>query len=165
MLFTDGKTIDFLSKKFQCTKLTIIRNIKKSLGESKYKELIHKNKFLKNPFLEVDNETQKNSFSKNTKEKNLSSNKLKDEEFFIEETFLEIATLNCEIENVPRKELSSVPISEVDFPKMVYMIVDNKIELKTKFLKDYPDWQFLPTEDLNRKLQNLHFWYLDIEKN
>ena len=52
MLFTDGKTIDFLSKKFQCTKLTIIRNIKKSLGELKYKELIHKNKFLiKNPFL------------------------------------------------------------------------------------------------------------------
>ena len=158
MLFTDGKTIDFLSKKFQCTKLTIIRNIKKSLGESKYKELIHKNNFLiKNPFLEVDNETQKNSFNKNTKEKNLSSNKLKDEEFFIEETFLEIAPLNCEIENVPRKELSSVPISEVDFPKMVYMIVDNKIELKTKFLKDYPDWQFLPTEDLNRKTIEIYF--------
>ena len=96
MLFTEGKTIDFLSKKFQCTKLTIIRNIKKSLGESKYKELIHKNKFLiKNSFLEVDNETQKNSFSKNTKEKNLSSNKLNDEEFFNEETFLEIAPLNC----------------------------------------------------------------------
>ena len=158
MLFTDGKTIDFLSEKFQCTNLTIIRNIKKSLGESRYKELTHKNKFLiKNPFQEVDNESKKNSFSNSTNENNLSNNKLKDEEFFIEETFLEIAPLNCEIENIPRKELSSVPISEVDFPKMVYMIVDNKIELKTKFLKDYPDWQFLPTEDLNRKTIEIYF--------
>ena len=158
MFFTDGETIDSLSEKFQCTKLTIIRNIKKSIGESKYKELNHKNKFLiKNPFQEVDNESKKNSFSNSTNENNLSNNKLKDEEFFIEETFLEIAPLNCEIENIPRKELSSVPISEVDFPKMVYMIVDNKIELKTKFLKDYPDWQFLPTEDLNRKTIEIYF--------
>ena len=44
-----------------------------------------------------------------------------------------------------------MPISEIDFPKIVYMIVDNKIELKTKYLKDYPDWQFLPNDDLNRK--------------
>ena len=44
-----------------------------------------------------------------------------------------------------------MPISEIDFPKIVYMIVDNKIELKTKYLKDYPDWQFLPIDDLNRK--------------
>ena len=44
-----------------------------------------------------------------------------------------------------------MPISEIDFPKIVYMIVDNKIELKTKCLKDYPDWQFLPLDDLKRK--------------
>ena len=156
--FTDGKTIDFLSEKFKCTKLTIIRNIKKNLGESKYKELIHKNKFLiENSNLVVDNESKENSFSKNPKEKKLSNHRLKDEEFYPEETFLEIAPLNCEIENVPRKELSSVPISEIDFPKMVYMIIDNKIELKIKSLKDYPDWQFLPIEDLNRKNIEIYF--------
>ena len=31
------------------------------------------------------------------------------------------------------------------------MIVNNKIELETKLLKDYPDWQFLAEEELNRK--------------
>ena len=38
--FTNGKTIDELSKKFNCTKLTISRNLKKILGEKKYNELI-----------------------------------------------------------------------------------------------------------------------------
>ena len=31
------------------------------------------------------------------------------------------------------------------------MIVDKKIELEIKYLKDYPDWQFLSQEELNRK--------------
>jgi len=31
------------------------------------------------------------------------------------------------------------------------MIVDKKIELEIKYLKDYPDWQFLSKDDLNRK--------------
>ena len=39
--FTEGKNIDELSNKFNCTKLTITRNLKKNLGEKKYKELIN----------------------------------------------------------------------------------------------------------------------------
>ena len=31
------------------------------------------------------------------------------------------------------------------------MIVNKSIELETKFLKEYPDWQFLSKEELNRK--------------
>ena len=31
------------------------------------------------------------------------------------------------------------------------MLVDKKIELETKYLKEYPDWQFLSQEELNRK--------------
>ena len=31
------------------------------------------------------------------------------------------------------------------------MIVDKKIELEIKLLKDYPEWEFLPNDDLNRK--------------
>ena len=37
------------------------------------------------------------------------------------------------------------------------MIVDKKIELETKFLRDYPDWQFLSQEELNRKTIEIHF--------
>ena len=31
------------------------------------------------------------------------------------------------------------------------MIVDKKIELEIKLLKDFPEWQFLPQDDLRRK--------------
>ena len=31
------------------------------------------------------------------------------------------------------------------------MIVDKNIELETKYLKDYPDWDFLSQDELNRK--------------
>ena len=48
----------------------------------------------------------------------------------------------------------------MDFPKIVYMVVDNKIELETKLLKDYPEWHFLSTNDLNRKTIEI---YLDIK--
>jgi hypothetical protein len=40
------------------------------------------------------------------------------------------------------------------------MIVDKKIELETKYLKEYPDWQFLSQEELNRKTIEI---YLDLK--
>ena len=52
--------------------------------------------------------------------------------------------------------MASVPLDEIEFPKVVYMIVDKNIELETKLLKDYPEWDFLPREDLNRKILVLH---------
>ena len=58
------------------------------------------------------------------------------------DSFFEIAPLDYEIDNSSRKELSSVSLSEVDFPKVVYMIVDKKIELEIKLLKDFPEWEF-----------------------
>ena len=40
--FKDGETIENLSKEFKCTNSTIIRNLKKDLGETIYKELAKK---------------------------------------------------------------------------------------------------------------------------
>ena len=148
--FIDGKNIDFLSEKFECTKLTIVRNLKKNLGEKSYKELLESRNISKeDSHLEINNELRKNSSI--NKSKNTNEDESIEDYSTDSSTFFEIAPLDYEIENSPRKELSSVPISEIDFPKIVYMIVDNKIELKTKYLKDYPDWQFLPNDDLNRK--------------
>ena len=74
------------------------------------------------------------------------------EQNFLEPSpFIEITPLNLEIESSPQKDLSSIPISEIDFPKTVFMVVDKKIELEIKYLKDYPNWQFLSDEELNRK--------------
>ena len=56
--FTNGKTIEFLSQTFSCTKLTIIRNLKTSLGESTYKELLN-NKVAKSDFLNEESQNTK----------------------------------------------------------------------------------------------------------
>tara|TARA_B100000989_G_C19429410_1_gene422344 strand:+ start:321 stop:857 length:537 start_codon:yes stop_codon:yes gene_type:complete len=71
--------------------------------------------------------------------------------------FIEIAPIDFEIENSSRKELSSIPIDQIEFPKIVYMIVDKNIEIEIKLLKDYPNWEFLPNEDLNRKTIEIFF--------
>ena len=162
--FTMGEKIESLSKKFECTNPTIIRNLKKNLGELKYFELIKKNKISGehlnqiipldnngiNKEINIDNE-QNISKTKESHDKSIN------DETYLNSTFFEIPPLNLEIENVPRKEISSIPISDIDFPKIVYMIVDKKIELEVKFLKDYPEWQFLPASDLDRKTIQIFF--------
>ena len=163
--FKDGEAIDDLSQEFKCTNLTIIRNLKKELGEKTYKELAQKikNSLKKNNINEnsnIDNsntdsklETSNNNFKEN---RNLIKIDNESNPPIISE-FIEIAPLDYEIENIPRKELSSVPIGEIEFPKIVYMIVNKNIELEIKLLKDYPEWEFLPNEDLKRKTIEIYF--------
>lgn len=160
--FSDGKTIDELSKEFKFTKLTISRNLKKFYGEKTYKELFDKNKLLKN-----SSSTFKNDFiSLNDKETSFEANNdvisknndLKDKinnHYYVSE-FMEITPLDYEIDNVKQKDLSSIPLSEFDFPKIVYIIVCEKIELVIKLLKDYPEWQFLSQDDLKRKTLQIY---------
>ena len=42
--FKSGTAIDVLSQKYNCTNSTIIRNLKKDLGELKYKEFVDNSK-------------------------------------------------------------------------------------------------------------------------
>ena len=161
--FEDGSNIDFLSQQFDCNKMTIIRNLKKNLGELKYKELFNKNKSLKgkaktnnktNDLLKIkfdDADLTKNSNGPIVSNENIVTSN------FAPNDFLEIAPLDYKIDNSSRKELSSVPISDVDLPKVVYMVVDKKIELEIKLLKDFPEWDFLPQNDLNRKTIEIFF--------
>ena len=163
--FKNGKTIEALSKDFNCTNLTITRNLKKNLGESLYKELVGKNKNINksNTFFEEDNNIKNNyalenkiSNNESIDNKSLDANQSEDNSLSSTE-FIEISPLNFEIENVPRKELSSIPLKEIDFPETVYMIVDKNIELEIKLLKDYPEWEFLPNEDLERKTIEIYY--------
>ncbi len=149
-LFSVGKTIDELSKQFNCTKLTISRNLKKKLSENKYQELVFKGQSLN----QSSGDKQSVSFENNNELNQTSNNENSSNEerdSFPITPFMELTPLNCQIENETQKELSSEHISEIEFPKIVYMIVDKKIELETKYLKDYPEWQFLAKEELNRK--------------
>ena len=146
--FTIGKTIEELSEEFKCTKLTISRNLKKYLGEKKFKELFDLNKSSIPQALEIKKNIS--DFDKTNSDSQNVESSFASESFPIN-PFIVITPLNYEIDNSPQKDLSSVPISEVEFPKNVYIIVDKKIELQIKYLKDYPDWQFLSKDELNRK--------------
>ena len=151
-----------MTEEFNSTKSTIIRNLKKNLGNEKYKEIINQSKINSQP---IDNDQVENPFlEKNNlpKEKyiDIPSNEYLEEGLTPLNVFTEITPLNYEIENNDQKDLSSVPISDVDFPQIVYMIVDKKIELEIKYLKEYPEWQFLSPDDLKRKTIEI---YIDLK--
>ena len=161
--FKNGASIEDLSNNFDCTNSTIIRNLKKSLGETLYKELIEKSKnsllvnnsneiLRKNKaHLAIDSSNNDLAENKNANESEIKSNP------YLNSEFVEISPLNIEIENTPRKEYSSISIKEIEFPKIVYMIVSKNIELEIKLLSDYPQWEFLPNEDLKRKTIEIYF--------
>ena len=147
-LFALGKSVDDLSKKFNFSKSTISRNLKNNLGQKKYKELIIKSKSTNIKQVEIEN-IKSDKKDKTINEKNLHEDYR--EKMSTESQFVEIAPLNCEIDNSLQKDLSSVPISDVTFPKTIYMIVHKGVELEIKYLKDYPKWQFLSEDELKRK--------------
>lgn len=156
--FIEGKTVDDLSKIFKCTNLTICRNLKKILGEKKYKEIINKNNKQEKYSKIEETITIDSKEAKLKKEISLESSSyettfsnLINENEIISNSFFEIPPLDYEIDNKKQKDLSSTPLSEVKFPDVVYMIVDKKIELEIKHLKDYPSWEFLSNDELNRK--------------
>ena len=166
--FSRGEKIDYLAEKFACTKLTITRNLKNFFGESKFKDLLLKSKSNKE-FIE-QNKQLKNKILKNQGDQDITNTKTINKDILFETKqendlssiteFMEIPLLNEEIDNVPRKDLSSISIADMDFPNVVYMIVDKKIELEIKPLGNFPEWQFLPEEDLNRKTIKI---YLDMK--
>ena len=142
--FKDGKTIDQLSAIFNFTKATITRHLKKEISINEYDQLVsqHKQKIASDLDSTEETRIEQTSIQDNTNE-NLSKDK--------ELSFIEIAPLNFDLDNLEQKDFSSIPLSNVSFPKVVYMIVDKKIELDIKFLGDYPEWEFLSENELSRK--------------
>lgn len=136
--FRSGMLINNLAKSYGYTKATINKYLKKNINESEYK-LIAKG--------QINYEKLAND---NLIIKNQESGNFKDD-------FYELEPIDFQIDEEKQKDLSSVPLNTIDFPQIVYMIVDKNIELETKFLRDYPAWQFLPEEDLNRKTIEIYF--------
>ncbi len=156
--FTQGKALDQLAKEFNCARSTIVRNLKKHLGEDLYKKITPKAQKI-NKVIEFkninDTYVDPNIFDeKNSNNSDLIKN---EDDLSPISQFTEITPLNFDIDNTLQKDLSSIPISEVNLPNNVYMIVDKKIELEIKYLRDYPDWQFLSKEELDRKTIEIFF--------
>ena len=157
--FLDNQSIDNLSEKFNCSKTTIIRNLKKSLGEKKYKEILNR----LNPTLNIKDEKLAKNENQETYEINkvhhtsTSVGRSNEDKINSFDSFIEITPLNHDFEDLSQKDISSIPLSEIKLPNLVFLIVKKEIELVTKYLKDYPEWQFLPQNDLKRKTIEIHF--------
>jgi len=149
--FSIGISIEELSIKYGCTKLTISRNLKKFLGEDRFEKLKKKESSILST-AEIISDQALNK--RNLPEDQGIVDQLISPEVTVNLTnpeFIELTPLDYEIDNSIQKDISSIPLSKVDFPKEVFMIVNKNIELEIKVLRDYPDWHFLPDDDLNRK--------------
>tara|TARA_B100000524_G_C23596343_1_gene350943 strand:+ start:207 stop:848 length:642 start_codon:yes stop_codon:yes gene_type:complete len=143
-LFINGEKILDISEKFNFSKITITRHLKKNFSDEEFNKI---KKNIQRKELDVDISNQLNS---NNTDIEKDSEELNFKKSLLDPSFIEITPLDYEIDNVPQKDLSSIPLTEVKLPKIAYMIVDNKIELQTKLLRDYPEWKFLSEDELNR---------------
>ena len=152
--FIDGLSIKDISKEFNFSAITIGKQLKNILGEDEFEKikLSNSNKLLS------QKRKQGKSLSLNNKNNNSVKKEFnkdfdsKVEDDYFEEKFFEVIPINTEIDIEKRKDLSSEPIENANLPKIVYMLVDKNIELKTKSLKEYPEWSFLSEEDQNRQV-------------
>ena len=160
--FLSGETPDFLAEKFGYTKSTILKHIKESIGTELFNNLnksikpAYNNKLIKDKIKINNVEEEIKQDNSNLREETTDQN-LNENNFLEDPSFMELVPLDLDIDNTKRKDLSSIPISQIDFPEMVYIIVDKKIELEIKILRDYPDWHFLPEEDLQNKTIEIYF--------
>ena len=138
--FVSGINLKLLSEKYKLSQATIVRQLKNNLGLNKFKELRDKNNMSekeKNTILKED------LVAENNLEKSVKNN-------HFEEEFIEVIPITDGIELNNQKDLASEPLREANLPNIVYMLVDKNIELLPKMLKEYPEWGFLPNQDLNR---------------
>ena len=159
--FINGESLDLLSERFGYTKLTISRNIKKSIGLDLFNNLNKKSSNKDDLSQKLSNDLvlpvkENNSLDSNSNKDSINQS-FSENQFLQSSSFMELVPIDLDIDNSTRKDCSSIPIEEIDFPEIVYMIVDKKIELEIKLLKDYPEWHFLPEEDLQIKTIEIYF--------
>ena len=154
--FVGGIEINEIANTYNFSKQTIIKQLKILLGEEEF-NLIN-NKRAKNINLKKNNidsinikVSQNDQLLDEPKDFIHNGYNSSSEKTIIDETFFEIPPIVNDIDLDNQKDLSSKPLAEANFPSAVYMLVDNNVELEPKLLKDFPEWSFLPEDDLNRR--------------
>lgn len=152
--FKNGKEISEIAEVYKFSKQTIVKQLKNILGDEEFKNIsckritnsdinVDNTKLLENTSNKIKVEFQNLSYSKEI-------NHIFSEKEVIDEEFFEIPPVKTIIDLDNQKDLTSKPLSEADFPDVVFMLVSKNIELEPKLLKEFPEWQFLSDDDLNR---------------
>ena len=151
--FSRGKSIKEISNRYEFTVNTITRQLKQILGVKEFSKIKSAN--LSNPNMDKNKSRNNNA---ELSEDYLSTQKLKNDSKEVkqesdndqENYFYEIKPLTEGIELEKQKDISSQPLKDIKFPNMVYILIEREIEIKPRLLYDYPEWRFLPKEDLER---------------
>ena len=152
--FIKGKEISEISEIYNFSKQTIIKQLRSILGEEQFNKLSDQRKAKSR--LKNDNFKLVQKISRNIKGElqNISQIKENNHNFFekemTNEEFFEIPPVTTNIDLDNQKDLTSKPLSEANFPDVLYMVVDKNIELEPKLLKEFPEWSFLSEDDLNK---------------
>lgn len=150
-----GLGLNEISLKYDFTKITIIKQLKKIIGEEEFKKIKIKNtnkkKFGVNKNFDAIDQFKKDEISESDEIiGNINNTEFSNTNNSIEQVFFEVPPLSTKINISKQKELTSEPLKDVKFPSVVYMLIDKKIELSPRLLKDYPNWSYMPEEDLER---------------
>ena len=152
--FNNGIKIKEISKIFNFTIPTITRQLKNILGEDifvKTKNTSSHGVLTSNPPSNIqDDKLTISRIEDGIVPIDNSSFENVEERFRLDNNFFEISPLDEEIEFTNQKDISSVSLDEINFPKVLYMLIDQNIELEVKLLKEYPAWSFLPEIDQRR---------------
>tara|TARA_Y100001978_G_scaffold6647_1_gene5648 strand:- start:489 stop:1118 length:630 start_codon:yes stop_codon:yes gene_type:complete len=138
--FISGINLKILAEKYKLSQTTIVRQLKNKLGVNEFNELKNKN---------IKSRKEKKNILVEDFSPDNNPNPIHETDQF-EEQFIEVIPITDGIELDNQKELASEPLKEVKLPETVYMLVDKNIELLPRMVKDYPEWSFLPQQDLNR---------------
>ncbi len=140
-LFKVGVDLNDISAKYNFSLITIARHLKNILGAEKFNEL----KNNKKKFIKTD---KKNDIVGNSNKTNKLQATRKEEQS--NEQFFEVIPITEGIDFNHHKEFASEPLKDANLPEIVYLLIDKNIELIPKMLREYPQWSFLPNEDLDR---------------
>ena len=145
--FISGMDIKEIAKIHKYSPATISRQLKKILKNDDFEDIKINNTKFNNKDLKKS--LKENSIKNNNIDKKINSEEINSEEINSEEIF-EILPIINGLDLNTQKELASEPIIDAKLPEVVYIVVDKKIELIPKLLRDYPEWSYMPEEDLKR---------------
>ena len=148
--FLKGIKIKDIALKKNFSVPTISRQLKNILGQEKFDQ-IKKGEFYIHNSKNISTIDEPGQFKSNIKENNESEFNLTKSDIGDLDNFFEIIPIDQECNFEEQKEISSQSLSKVNLPAIVYLIVDKDIELVPNILNDYPEWSFLPQDDLQRK--------------
>ena len=164
-LFKKGVSIDELVNKYDLKKPTIIKHLKTLMGEDHYKKILQfdtrdeiKESKIVNQVLNksslVDKEKSEVFSKKNIEEDNEEKIYLGDN-FKSNENFYEIIPLKDKFDFEKRKDLTSIPLNDFIIPQNSFLVIDKNNELEIFYMRDFPEYQFLPDHDQKRRIIKL----------